>query len=169
LTVTELDALTEAEAGELVTACCGARSWVAAMLAARPWRERDALLAAAERAWDALSNDQLAEAVAHHPRLGESRAAAELSARAGRWSAGEQAGALAAGDAVRRALAQDNLEYERRFGHTFILCAAGRGAEDMLAALRARLQNDPATELAVTAEELRKITLSRLDKLLVDA
>ena len=169
MTVAELDALSEVEARELLTACCGARPWVAAMLAARPWHDREVLRAAAERAWDALPRDQLAEAVAHHPRLGESRAAADLSARAGQWSAREQAGAMAAGDEVRRALAQGNLEYERRFGHTFILCAGGRGAEDMLAALRARLQNDAATELAITATELRKITLSRLDKLLVDA
>ena len=169
MSVAELDALSEAEARELLTACCGAPPWVAAMLAARPWHDRAALLAAAERAWATLSSDQLARAVEHHPRLGESRAAAELSARAGQWSAREQAGALAARDAVRSALAQGNLEYERRFGHTFILCAAGRGAEDMLAALRTRLHNDPATELAITATELRKITLSRLDKLLVDA
>jgi OHCU decarboxylase len=164
-----MDALPDPEALELLTACCGSAPWVKDMLAARPWHDRDALLAAADRAWNALSHDQLAEAVAHHPRLGESRAAADLSARASRWSAGEQAGALAAGDEVRRALAEANLEYERRFGHTFILCAGGRGADEMLAALRARLRNDSATELAFTAVELRKITLSRLDKLLVDA
>jgi 2-oxo-4-hydroxy-4-carboxy-5-ureidoimidazoline decarboxylase len=169
MTVAELDALPEADVRGLLTACCGARAWVAAMLAARPWRDRDALLASAERAWQALAHDQLAEAVAHHPRLGESRATAELSARARGWSAGEQAGAHAADDEVRRALAEGNLEYERRFGHTFILCAGGRGAEDMLAALRARLHNDPQTERAITRAELRKITLSRLDKLLADA
>lgn len=169
MTVAALDALPEAEVQSLLTACCGARAWVVAMLAARPWRERDALLAAAQRAWRALPHDQLAEAVAHHPRLGEARAAAELSARASDWSAREQAGAHAAGDEVRRALAAGNLEYERRFGHTFILCAGGRGADDMLAALRARLSNDPRTESAITAAELMKITLSRLEKLLADA
>jgi 2-oxo-4-hydroxy-4-carboxy-5-ureidoimidazoline decarboxylase len=169
MTAADLDALPEAEARGLLTACCGARAWVASMLAARPWRERAALFAAAEGAWQALSPEQLAEAVAHHPRLGEARAAAELSARASGWSAREQAGAQAAGDEVRRALAAGNLEYERRFGHTFILCAAGRGAEDMLSALRARLANDPRTELAITAAELKKIALSRLEKLLADA
>lgn len=169
MTVAELDALSEEAAGERLTACCGAREWVAAVLAARPWRDRDALLAAAERAWRSLTHDQLAEAVAHHPRLGGSRAAAELGARASAWSAREQAGARAASDGVRRALAEGNLEYERRFGHTFVLFAAGRGAEEMLAELRARMRNDPETELAITGAELRKITLSRLDKLLAEA
>ena len=139
------------------------------MLAARPWRDRDALLAAAEDAWGALANDQLAEAVAHHPRLGESRAAVSLTARETAWSAAEQSGAHAAADAARDALAQGNAEYEQRFGHTFILYASGRSADDMLAALRTRLHNDAGTELAITAGELRKITLSRLEKLLAGA
>jgi 2-oxo-4-hydroxy-4-carboxy--5-ureidoimidazoline (OHCU) decarboxylase len=36
----------------------------------------------------------------------------------------------------------------------------------MLAALRERLDNDPATELQVAAEQQRQITALRLDKLL---
>ena len=60
-------------------------------------------------------------------------------------------------------------EYEQKFGHTFILFANGRSAEDMLAALRARLGNEPDVERAITADELRKITLSRLEKLLAEA
>ena len=38
-----------------------------------------------------------------------------------------------------------------------------------LAALRARLGNDPGAELRTTGEELRKITLLRLEKLLTGA
>lgn len=169
MTVAELDALSEDEAGQLLTACCGARAWVAAVLAARPWRDREALLAAAGEAWRPLTHEQIAEAVAHHPRLGESRAAVGLGPRESGWSAREQAGAHVAGADVRGALAEGNLDYERRFGRTFILSAAGRSAEEMLAALRARLRNDPETELAITGAELRKITLSRLEKLLADA
>jgi 2-oxo-4-hydroxy-4-carboxy-5-ureidoimidazoline decarboxylase len=139
------------------------------MLASRPWRERAAFLAASERAWAALSPGQLAEAIARHPRLGETRAVAALGARERRWSAAEQAGAGAASDDVRAALARGNVEYERRFGHTFILCASGSDAEQMLAALRVRLGNSPEAELAITARELEKITTLRLEKLLAGA
>ena len=169
MTVAEFDALPEADARERLTACCAAAPWVTAMLAARPWRDRDEMLAAASRAWAALSHAELGAAIAHHPRLGESCAAATLTARERQWSQHEQAGAGAAGDDARAALAEGNAEYERRFGYTFILFASGRSAEDMLAALRARLENEPGTERVITAEELRKITLSRLEKLLADA
>lgn len=169
MTLAELNSLPEAAARDALTACCGARPWVELMLASRPWRDRDALLASADRCWAQLSSAQVAEAVAHHPRLGEAKAAAGLSARASRWSAGEQSGASAADDAARAALAQGNRDYEARFGHTFILCASGRSASEMLAALRERLGNEPAAEAAITAAELHKITRLRLTKLLGDA
>jgi len=164
MTVAELDALPEPAAREALAACCGAAAWIAAMLATRPWRKRAALLSAAERAWATLSTGELAEAIERHPRLGEARAVAELGARERRWSEAEQSGAGA--DDARAALALANAEYERRFGHTFILCASGRSAGEMLAALRARLGNSREAELAITAEELSKITTLRLERLL---
>jgi len=166
MNVAALDALPEAAAREALVACCGAAPWVAAMLAARPWRTPERLFAEAERCWQSLTRAQLAEAVAHHPRLGESRAAAALGERASRWSGEEQAGARVATDATRAALARGNADYERRFGHTFILCASGVSADGMLAALAARLANDPATELTITAGELWKMTRLRLERLL---
>jgi len=168
VTVGELDAAPREQARELLTACCGAAPWVEAMLAARPFGDRERLLAAADRAWGALSDAQRHAAVARHPRLGESRAKAALSAREHAWSAGEQSGVGAADVAARDALARGNEEYERRFGHTFILCATGLGPADMLAALRQRLANDATTERAITARELHKITRLRLVKLLAE-
>jgi len=169
VTVAELDALPEAGARAALTACCGAAPWVERMLAARPFGGPEALLAAADRAWAALEAHEVAEAIAHHPRLGESRASVGLGERASRWSAGEQQGAAVGDDAARAALASGNVEYERRFGHTFILCASGLGAPDMLAALRRRLANDPETERVETARELHRITRLRLEKLLAGA
>ena len=152
-----------------LTACCGATHWVEATLTSRPWADEATLLAAAERAWQGLTRAQLAEAVAHHPRLGESRAAVAVSTQASAWSAGEQAGTRDADADTRAALAQGNRDYEARFGHTFILCASGRSAGEMLATLRARMTNDPETELDVTAHELWRITRLRLEKLLAGA
>src|SRR5262249_35480495 len=100
-------------------------AWVAAMLAARPFGSRERLLDAADRAWAALTGEQLAQAIARHPRLGESRTAAALGARERAWSASEQSGAHASEAGTRAELARGNEEYERRFGHAFILCATG--------------------------------------------
>lgn len=169
MTAAELSQLSDDALRASLTACSGASHWVEATLASRPWADAATLLAAAERAWQGLTRSQLAEAVAHHPRLGESRAAATLSAQASAWSAGEQAGTRDADERTRAALAQGNRDYEARFGHTFILCASGRSAGEMLAALEARMHHDPATELDVTAVELWKITRLRLEKLLASA
>ena len=68
--------------------------------------------------------------------------------------------------AVRRRLVVGNEDYESRFGYIFIVCATGKTAVEMLAALEARLPNDPAVELRTAAEEQRKITGLRLAKLM---
>lgn len=154
----ELDRLPEREARAALARCCGAARWLDAMLAARPFGSRAALLAAAERADAALAPADWREAFAHHPRIGEPGA--------GGWARAEQAGAAAASPETLAALAAGNRDYERRFGHAFIVCATGRGAAEMLAMLRARLANEPARELAVAADEQARITRLRLDKLL---
>jgi 2-oxo-4-hydroxy-4-carboxy--5-ureidoimidazoline (OHCU) decarboxylase len=70
------------------------------------------------------------------------------------------------GDDMLTELAAENRRYEARFGHVFLLSAAGRTAEEVLAALRRRIENDAATELEVAAEEQRKITRFRLASML---
>jgi 2-oxo-4-hydroxy-4-carboxy-5-ureidoimidazoline decarboxylase len=58
-----------------------------------------------------------------------------------------------------------NSDYEKRFGHIFIVCATGKGADEMLAMAQRRLQNPPDQELRMAAEEQLKITKLRLMKL----
>jgi len=60
-------------------------------------------------------------------------------------------------------LAEENRRYEARFGHVFLIAAAGRDANDILAALRERMRNDPVTEARVAAAEHRKIARLRLE------
>ena len=64
------------------------------------------------------------------------------------------------------ALAEGNREYEQRFGFIFIVCATGKSSEEMLAILNYRLSNDGDTEIRTAAEEQRKITRLRLERLL---
>jgi OHCU decarboxylase len=82
------------------------------------------------------------------------------------WSSGEQAGVAVADQDALAALARVNREYEARFGHVFLVCASGRSAGELVAIARERLENDPARELAIAAEEQRLITGLRLRKLL---
>jgi OHCU decarboxylase len=155
-----LNSLPVAAARAALGRCCGARHWVDAMLAARPFGSDAELLATAERAWWGLGRADWLEAFAAHPRIGGGGAKTH-------WARREQAGADSAAEATLAALEQGNLTYEERFGHVFLISATGKTADEMLGALRGRLTNDPATELRVAAEEQANITRLRLDKLVV--
>jgi OHCU decarboxylase len=98
------------------------------------------------------------------PSAGEKKIAV---AEANGWSLVEQAQVSAASPGVRDRLAAANREYEARFGYIFIVCATGKSAEEMLALLERRMTHAPGDELAVAAEEQRRITRLRLGKLLI--
>jgi 2-oxo-4-hydroxy-4-carboxy-5-ureidoimidazoline decarboxylase len=140
-------------------ACCAASEWARAMAAARPFASAEKLYAAAERAFASMDEDAVDEALAGHPRIGERPGGA-----GGAWSRQEQAGVETAGEATRAALAVGNAEYERRFGHVYLVSAAGRTAEELLAVLLGRLDNDRETERQVVRRELATITRLRLER-----
>lgn len=153
--------LDDAGAARALAACCASGDWVARMLAARPFADAAALYAESDAALAAVDDSAIAQALAGHPRIGERAAGAD-----GAWSRQEQAGVSAAANSVRDEIAEANAEYERRFGHVYLVCATGKSAEELLAICRSRLDNDPSTEAGVVREELTKITRIRLGKLL---
>ena len=136
------------------------------MTAARPFANVDELLTKADSIWWSLSSEDWLEAFRAHPKIGEEKPVAAQSEEALQWSAQEQSGVNDAAATTMAALAAGNRDYEQRFGFIFIVCATGKSSEEMLAILQARLQNDAETEIAVAAEEQRKITRLRLEKLL---
>jgi 2-oxo-4-hydroxy-4-carboxy-5-ureidoimidazoline decarboxylase len=161
-----MEAFNAADGGRLtadLSACCAVPAWVGAVVGARPYPDRDALLAAADAASRALSWDDVLRGLAAHPRIGERAAGAGREAA---WSRQEQAGAADADEATRAALAEANRAYEERFGHVYLVFASGRTDTELLAAARERLGNDDATERAIVTDELRKIALLRLERLL---
>jgi OHCU decarboxylase len=158
VSLAELDAMPADEAASRLASCCGVRAWVEGVLERRPFGDVRTLLRVADDVWWSLDPDDWRETFAHHPRIGERTAQA--------WSAGEQRRVAAATADVRDALAEGNRDYERRFGHIYLVSAAGRTAEELLAILQSRLSNDPTTELRTAAGEQAKITRLRLLKLL---
>jgi 2-oxo-4-hydroxy-4-carboxy-5-ureidoimidazoline decarboxylase len=147
-------------------ACCGSARWADAVAALRPFWDVGQLLNIAGRLWRELPREDWLEAFRAHPKIGETQAERETGAEAGRWSEGEQAGARGASDETLAALSEANREYEERFGFIFIVCATGKSAEEMLALLRGRIDNDPEIELRVAAGEQWRITELRLRKFL---
>ena len=148
---------------ESLRACCAADAWVARLQAARPVGSAKALLDLSDDTVLSLDDAALDQALAAHARIGERRLG---STTEDRWSRTEQAGALTAGDDVAARLADGNRRYEDRFGHVFLVRAAGRSALEMLAALEERLGNDPEAERDVVRRELAEIVRLRLLKVL---
>jgi 2-oxo-4-hydroxy-4-carboxy-5-ureidoimidazoline decarboxylase len=152
---------------DAMLSCCGARRWAAAMVALRPIGSVTELSAAADRIWSTMEEADWMEAFACHPRIGE-RKASHASQKSVAWSQQEQSSAAGAADRVLAELAAGNLLYEQRFGFTYIVCATGRSADEMLAILNRRLAGSRAAELIEAAEQQRQITQIRLGKWLVE-
>lgn len=146
--------------------CCGSSRWAQAMTAARPFQTLADVLDESNTQFILLAPDDWLEAFRAHPKIGEQKAAGPQSDEARKWSAQEQSRTQQAALTVLEALAQGNREYERRFGFIFIVCAAGKSADEMLEILNQRLTNSPDAELRNAAEEQKKITRLRLQKLL---
>ena len=151
-----LNALPDSEAVGVLLGCCSAPGWARRVAGARPFGSVDALLAAADAAWAARQPGELEAAMAGHPRIGER----SLSAQ----SRQEQSG-VGSDPGTIQALREANAAYEDRFGHVFLICATGRGPDEILAELRRRMAHDPPTELEVAAAEIGKINALRLRKL----
>ena len=162
----QLNAMDAQEIGATLADFCAAPAWIGGMAASRPFATPAAVLAAADSAAATVGADDWREAFRHHPPIGGPAAERPQSAAARAASSREQAVAREASASDVATLADGNRAYQEKFGHIFIVCAAGRTASEMLALLRERLKNDPETEVHVAADEQRRITRLRLERLL---
>lgn len=161
--LTHWNAMPEAEAQEAMLACCGARRWSHGMIAARPIASVAALSELADLIWMNMEEADWLEAFACHPRIGEQKSTQE-HAQACTWSQQEQSQVAAAQQRTLKELARGNAEYEERFGFTYIVCATGKSADEMLAILVRRLAHTREDELHEAAEQQRQILQIRLGK-----
>lgn len=147
---------------ELHSVCSSAR-WAQSVAAARPFADAAHLEESADRLWLALEPADWLEALDGHPRIGESGGSSAAHSEV------EQSGVARSASAVLDDLRTGNAAYEARFGHVFLIAAAGRDAEQILAELNRRLANTPQDELREAANEHRTITRLRLRRLLDQA
>lgn len=154
----KIDELPEDDARAALAACLDVPRFVDEVLAGRPYGDAAALEAAAAASAASLSDDELEAALARHPRIGERAGAGHDAAHSTR----EQAGVDRSDAEVVRRLADGNRAYEERFDRVFLIRAAGRDSEEILAELERRLGNDDAAERAETVRQLGEIMLLRL-------
>ena len=151
------NALPAEEAEGFLLSCFPNRDWAARVVAERPYSDPDILYLTAERGLLLLTDADWLAAFEAHPRIGERGGHAPAK------SEHEQSGIREASEATLAALAAENRAYEERFGHVFLIAAAGRSAEEILTELRSRMRNRHDVELEVAKRELRKIMLLRLE------
>jgi allantoicase len=152
-----LNALLDEEARRFFKTACPVSAWVGMMMEGRPYPHVDEVLAAADRAYEALDEGGWMEAFASHPRIGE---------RGDETSSREQAGVDGAGRALLWELADVNTRYEEKYGFTYIVHASGKSAGEMLEIAKGRLDNTRDEELGIAAAEQRAITATRLRRML---
>lgn len=156
----------EDRATDAMLSCCGARRWATAMVAERPIPDVIRLSTSADRIWAMMLEPDWIEAFSCHPRIGV-RKASHVIAQSEEWSRQEQSSTITASDQVLNELTKGNALYEQQFGFTYIVCATGKSADEMLAILRRRLESDRISELREAAEQQRQIMQIRLGKWLV--
>ena len=147
------------EAREQLLTCLDAPGWADRVLAGRPYADLGELAAAMGAASATLDDADLAQALARHPRIGERADAARHDAA---HSTREQSGVDASDADLARRLVEGNRAYEERFGHVFIVRAAGRSGPEILEHLRQRLDNTDEAERAATVDQLTQIAVLRM-------
>ncbi len=154
--IEDFNALPEQEAADSLYKCLANRRWAAEVTSRRPYSDAQSFLTAARAALNELTDDDWVAAFKAHPRIGERGGdAPERSER-------EQSRAMKSPAGTLAALEAENRQYEEKFGHVFLIRASGRSGEEILADLRRRMRNDPATELAESRRELGQIAEERL-------
>jgi OHCU decarboxylase len=143
--------------------CCAAQNWAEAIVAKRPFPSEEDLYIAADQVWKTMLEEDWMQAFRAHPRIGE-RKVEQATAQSKQWSSQEQSSVDQANAAILAQLASGNQRYEQLFGFTYIVCASGKSADEMLAILQRRLGSDCNTELREAAEQQRQITQLRLRK-----
>jgi hypothetical protein len=138
-----LNELPVGEAEAVFRECCGSREWARQMAEARPFQLLENLYAAAKSIWFRLPHLERLDAYAAQSRIDD-----------------------AVATTVSKELAEANRLYQEKFGFIFIVCPGGKDPNELLAICRARLGNSAETELSIAAEEQRKITEIKLNKLL---
>jgi 2-oxo-4-hydroxy-4-carboxy-5-ureidoimidazoline decarboxylase len=146
---------------EGLATCLAVPRWVDDVAAGAPYASLDDLLDAAGLAATPLSPEEVDQALADHPRIGEPPAGGSA---AGALSADEQSASASDDAELAAQLAAGNRAYEEKFGRIFLIRAAGRSRAEILEDLHRRLELEPDAEIKVAAAELRDIALRRVTR-----
>ena len=139
--------------------------WVAEAAYERgPFASREELLSALTDAMRAAPLERRVALIRAHPDLAGKAA---IEGRVTADSAREQgsAGLDRLTPDEHEVFTRANTAYHERFGFPFVICVREHDKESIIASARARLENDPGTEVEVALGEIAKIARLRLEDL----
>lgn len=157
--LSEFNSLSEAAAVDTLLACAHVERWARDISAGRPYASVEELVGAVAQMANPWTDEEIDSALARHPRIGERAKGEDADAK---MSRAEQA-RLGIDDDIQRRLDAGNAAYEEKFGFVFLIRAAGRSAEEILASLDERMNNTPEEERYIAADQLRQIAALRLE------
>jgi len=163
---TSVNNCTFSEAIKAFLQCNSSLAWCEKMEKSRPFADKQSLFEIADEHWRDSTEKDLLQAFQGHPEIGDVSTLREKYRNTEKLAGNEQSGVNTASENTLQSLAQGNKDYKDKFGFIFIVCASGKSADEMLMLLKQRLPNSRQQELKNAAEEQRKITRIRLDKLL---
>ncbi len=171
----QIEELNRLAAGELKSKfllCCSSEPWADRLVESRPFGSVEELLSMADTAWYELSPEESKRSLQHHPRIGplsESEDSRKTWQETKQFVLEEHKGVDAASQNSLTDLVQYNRKYEEKFGFIFLISAKGKSYQELVAALKDRLANDPETEIDNVRREQAKITQGRLLQIVASA
>lgn len=159
-TLKQFNQLAPEQQRHLLMDCCHCSRWAERLLELGPVISIGQIQNRAFKAWSKLDESDYLEAFAAHPRIGDLQRLKE------KFASAEQGQVAHANEDTLEELQRLNDNYYEKFGFIFIICASGKSAREMLAAIQSRIENSREQEIENAAGEQAKITRLRLTNLL---
>jgi 2-oxo-4-hydroxy-4-carboxy-5-ureidoimidazoline decarboxylase len=156
----DFNAASRSELGAVLSPCLDVQRWAGEIIAARPFNDVASLLDCARTAAEPFTDQEVEQAMVHHPRIGERAVGASAEASLSRQ---EQSAVDPTDSAIVTALAEGNRAYEAKFDQVFLIRAAGRTPQEIIDTLHQRMENTAAEENRIIAQQLREIAVLRLE------
>lgn len=138
--------------------CCYSVPLAADLARARPFDCHDRLFRFADTLLFGLAEESVDSILQAYPDIGR-RPGSEKSQA-------EQCAIFDERPEVMAELSSESKRYLEHFGFGFVMFVNGYGADDVLATMRDRIQNDYETERKVVRNELARINRTRLERML---
>ena len=144
---------------------CHCVNWAIDVASKRPFQSMQQLESYCVERWQGASMLEVKEALEAHPLIGDTAllkkkfsSQDDLAEKA----FAEQGQVLGASEDTLKELARLNVDYKNRHGFIFIVFAKDLSPEEMLLALRTRIDNSTKHEFAQAMAEQTKICLARI-------